>query len=82
MIIQSRLRWYSHVICLDINFQICEVMEIEITGKRKMGQPKKSWEECIEKDLEYYGLRREDAYNQEKWGEQIKVKIANPGQWK
>ena len=47
-----------------------------------MGQPKKSWEECIEKDLEYYGLRREDAYNQEKWGEQIKVKIANPGQWK
>ena len=48
----------------DINPQICEVMEVDITGKRKKGQPGKSWEECIKKDLEGYGLRRQDAYNQ------------------
>ena len=47
----------------DINSQICEVMEVEITGKRKKGPPKKSWEECEKKDLERYGLRREDAYD-------------------
>ena len=63
MIIQSCLWWYGHVICRDMNSQIREVMELEITGKRKKGQPRKSWEECVKKDLERYGLRREDAHN-------------------
>ena len=51
-IIQSHLQWYGHVIHRDINSQIREVMELEITVKRKKGQPRKSWEECIKKDLE------------------------------
>ena len=42
-------------------------MELEITGKRKKGQPRKSRKECVKQDLEQYGLRREDAYNQQKW---------------
>ena len=65
-IIQTRLQWYGHIMCGDINWQIRKVMEVEITGKRKKGRPRKSWEECIKKDLEQYGLRREDAYNQKK----------------
>ena len=48
-------------------------------GKEK-GRPRKSWEECIKKDLEQYGLRREDAYDRVKCQEHIKAKIANPGQ--
>ena len=54
-------------------------MEVEITGKRKKGGPRKSWEECV-KDLELYGLRREDAYGRKKWREQIRAKIGSPGQ--
>ena len=61
MTIQRRLRWYDHVMCGDINSQIREAMEVELTGKRKKGRPRKSWEECVKKDLERYGLRREDA---------------------
>ena len=39
MIIQSCLRWYRHVMCRDINSQIHEVMEVEITGKgRRVNQ--------------------------------------------
>ena len=52
MIIQSRLRWYGHVMRGDINSQIREVMEVEITGKRKKGRQRKSWEECVKKGLE------------------------------
>ena len=78
MIIQSGLRWYGYVMSGDINSQIREVLEVEITGKRKKGQPRKSWEECIKKDLERYGLRREDAYDRKKWQERIRTKIANP----
>ena len=74
------LWWYGHVICRDINSQICEVVEHEIPGKRKKGRPRKLWEECIKKDLEQYGLSREDAYNQVTWQDHIKAKIANPDQ--
>ena len=63
MIMQSCLQWCSHVICQDINFQIHEVMELEITEKRKKSQPKKLWEECVTRDLEQYDFRREDAYD-------------------
>ena len=59
MIIQSRLRWYGNVARRDINSQIREAMEDEITGKRKKGRPRKSWEECVKKDFQRYGLRRE-----------------------
>ena len=66
LVIQSRLRWYGHVMCRDISSQTREVMKVEITGKRKKGRRRKSWEECVKKDLERYGLRREDAYDRKK----------------
>ena len=67
MIIQRHLRCSSHVMRGDISFQIREVMEVELTGKRKKGQPMKSWEESVKKDFEEHGLRREDPYDQKKW---------------
>ena len=65
------LVWYGHVMGGDINSQIREVIEDEITGKRKKGRPRKSWEDCVKKDLEWYGLKREDAYYRNKWRERI-----------
>ena len=58
MIIQSRVRWYSHVMRGDINSQIREFKEVQITGKRKKVEPRKLWEECEKKKLERYDLRR------------------------
>ena len=37
-IIQSRLRWYGHVMRGDINSQIRKVMAVKITGKRRFDQ--------------------------------------------
>ena len=31
----------------DINSEICEFMEVEITGKRKKDQPRELWEDSI-----------------------------------
>ena len=42
MIIQSHLQWYGHVMHGDINSQIHEVMEVEITGKNKKGRPREN----------------------------------------
>ena len=80
LIIQRCLWWYGHAIRRDISSQIHEIIEHEIPGKRKKGQPRKLWEECIKKDLERYGLRREDAYDRVKLQKHIKAKIANPSQ--
>ena len=80
MIIQSPLQWYGHVMRGDINSQTREVMEVEITGKRKKVRPRKSWEECVKKDLERYGLRRQDAYDRKTWQERIRAEIVNSGQ--
>ena len=55
-----------HVMRGDMKSQISEVMEVEITGKRKKSRPRKSWEECVKKDLERYGLRREDVCDRQK----------------
>ena len=45
-IIQTSLKWHGHVIRRDFNSQMREAMELEITGKRKTGRRKKSFEEC------------------------------------
>ena len=56
-IIQGRLQCFGHAMCIDIDSQIREVMEVETTGKMKKGRPRKSWEECVKKDLERYGAK-------------------------
>ena len=53
-------------------------MEVEITGKRKKGRPKKLWEECIKKDLERYGLRIEEGYDQKKCQGKLVQKLLTP----
>ena len=61
------------------NSQIREVVELEITVKRKRGQPRKSWKKCVKKDLERYGLRIEDAYDRKLNGEsRLKQKLPAP----
>ena len=45
--------------CMETS--ILKFTEDEITGKRKKGQPKKSWEKCVKKDLGQYDLKRENV---------------------
>ena len=40
-----------------------QVLEAEIIGNRKKGQPRKLWKECEKKGLERYDLRREGAHD-------------------
>ena len=69
------MSWWRH------QFQIREVMEAEITEKRKKGRPRKLWEVCVKKDLEQYGFGKERACDKKKWQEQYRPKIANPASW-
>ena len=56
-------------------------MELEITGKRKKGPPRKSREECIKNDLERYVLGSEGVYNQDSGKSKLKLKLLIPACW-
>ena len=54
----------------------CETWKLAFTDDARL----REGEECVKKDLERYGLRREDTYYQKKWRERIRAKIANSSQ--
>ena len=57
MIIQSRLPWYG-MPSVETSTPKCVRLWSLKLGKK--GRPRKSWEECVKKDLERYDLRKED----------------------
>ena len=64
--------------CGDINSQIREVVEVEITGKRKKGRQRKSWEECIKENLEQYGLRKKMRTIERNGESKLEQKLPTP----
>ena len=62
----------------DINSQIREVVEVEITGKRKKGRQRKSWEECIKENLERYGLRKKMRTIERNGESKLEQKLPTP----
>ena len=47
-------------------------------GKRKRGQPKKTWKTQVEKESKSVGLEKEDTLNQARWRvgvEEIAVRV-------
>ena len=51
------VRWYGHVLRRDDDNVLRVALDLEVSGKRKQGRPKKQVEERTEK----IGLKREDA---------------------
>lgn len=60
ILVHSRLQWHGHVICQGNNLLMCEVMELEIEGKRKKGCPRKLCKEHTN-DLVLSGLKQVDS---------------------
>ena len=44
-----------------------KALEFEVKGKRKRGQPRKTWKMQVEKESKSVGLKKEDALNRAKW---------------
>ena len=54
-------------------------LNLEVSGKRKRGQPKKTWKkQAEEKETEKIGLKKEDALNRDKWRDRVR---AIAGKW-
>ena len=44
-----------------------KALEFEVMGKRKQGQPKKTWKTQVEKESKSVGLEKEDTLNRVRW---------------
>ena len=61
-----RLRWFGHVERHGEK-EIHRVRSITVPGVNRRGRPKKTWDQCVTKDLEKLGLKKSDALDKDKW---------------
>ena len=47
-------------------------LDLEVSGKRKRGRPKKTWKKQVEEEIEKIGLK-EDALNRSKWRDGVRA---------
>ena len=66
-------RWYVHVLSRDDDSVLRVALDLEVSGKKKRGRPKKTWKKQVEEETEKIGLKKEDALNQAKWRDRVQA---------
>ena len=60
------VRWYGYALRRDDDSVLRVVLDLEVSGKRKRGRPKKTWKKQMEEETEKIGLKKEDALRRDK----------------
>ena len=63
----NEVRWYGHVLRRNDDSVLIVVLDLEVNGKRKRVQLKKTWIKQVEEESEKIGLKKADAWNRDKW---------------
>ena len=61
------VRWHKHLLRRDDGHVLRKALEFELKGKRKRGQPKKTWKTQVEKESKSDGLEKKNAMNRARW---------------
>ena len=64
---KGMLRWYGHVMKRDQKYVGRRVIEIELSGKRKRGRPKRIFLDVVKEDMGEVGARETDVENRTVW---------------
>ena len=67
------VRWYGHVLRRDDDIVLRVALNLEVSGKRKRGRPKKTWKKQVEEETEKIGLKKEDALRRDKWRDGVQA---------
>ena len=51
----------------DNNSVLRVALNLEVSGKRKRGRPKKTWKKQVEGETEKIGLKKKDDLRRDKW---------------
>ena len=69
----NEVKWYGHVLKRDDNSVWRVALNLEVSGKRKRGRPKKIWKKKVEEETEKIGLKKEDALRRDKWRDGVRA---------
>ena len=71
---RGRLRWYDHAQRMDSDTWSRKVNKTIVTGNNSRGRPRKTWLQCIKKDLAVKGLDASLVQNRNAWRRAIRPK--------
>ena len=66
------VRWYGHVLRRDDDSVLRVALNLEVSGKRKRGRPRKTWKKQVEEETDKIGLKKEDALRRDKWRDRVR----------
>ena len=66
------VRWYGHVLRRDDDSVLRVALNLEVSGKRKRGRPRKIWKKQVE-ETEKISLKKEDALRRDKWRNRVRA---------
>ena len=75
---QSRLRWFGHVERKSGDDWVSAWGDVVVAGVRCAGRGRKTWRECVEKDMDELGLHSEWVVFRDVWRDLISGKTSNP----
>ena len=64
---------YGHVLRRDDDSVLTIALNLEVSGKRKRGLPKKTWKKQVEEKTEKIGLKKKNALNRAKWRDGVQA---------
>ena len=64
---EDRLRWYGHVMRRDQEHVGRKMMEMELPGKRRRGQPKRRFLDVVKEDMKEVGVKKMDIEDRKMW---------------
>ena len=73
---ERRLRWFGHV--MRSNGEINRVRSRPVPGRKGLGRPKKTWEECVKQDLKVCGLSEAGTQDRLSWRSSVKNSRQQP----
>ena len=68
----GRLRWYGHVLRMSPDVWPRKVLDVKVEGRMPRGRPRKTWMECVKKDMKTAGIKPELANDRFAWRRKIK----------
>src|SRR3989442_7590946 len=68
---RGRLRWFGHVERKEADDWVSKCRNLVVVGGAGKGRPRKTWMECVNKDVRDCGLERGDAQDRPLWSRSI-----------
>ena len=64
---EGRLRWYEHVMRRDQEYVGRKMIEMELSGKRRRGRPKRRFLDVVKEDMKEVGVKEMDIEDRKMW---------------